>query len=449
MLSACGWVDSTGKQPGGSQALSSATLAIVEDGESFVVSEKTQRDVVMVGADSFVTDWQWELLDGQGNVESCVNFDGFRADIAINSVSDACADEANCAIDLEESFSDGITRFNVAVPDLKRPAALAFKLSANNQDGAYIERTQTLCAVAINEAPQAVQDEYVLPEAQSLLIFTSDTNLLYNDTDDNDIRNEPLRVDPTPAVAPRYARNFQLFADGSFLYAPSEQVPLSKNNSISDSFVYQVTDGTHISSATVNIRVKEPNDPPTQISSLPQINIDLEDDSQPFELLNISNYFFDPENNDLTFSVNDDSLPDSGNLSITSDGVLQGRASESDVGQYTINFTVSDNANTVDAQIELNVISERDDNRLPGVTDIENRTVSGNFRYDVSVFFDDADGDQLRFSARNLPPQTILSPNGIIFGTSTIANRGNWIVVITADDGFGGTVDDGFRLTIR
>lgn len=448
-LSACGWVDSTGKQPGGSQALSSATLAIVEDGDSFAVSEKTQRTIVMAGPDSFVTDWQWELLDDEGNIESCVNFNGFRADIASNSVGDACGDDDSCTFNLEESFSDGVTRFNVTVPDLQRPAALTYKLSANNADGAYIERTQTMCAVAINEAPTAVQDDYVVIEPQALMIFSADSNLLRNDSDDNDVRNEPLRVDPTPAVAPQYASEFQLYSDGSFLYMPSEQTPLSVNNSISDSFVYKVTDGTHISTATVNIRLMEANDAPTLISTLPQINIDLANDFQPFELLDINNYFFDPENDNLSFTVNEDSLPESGNLVITSNGILQGTATESDVGEYLVQVSVSDSVNTVNTEFELIIESERFDNRFPGVTDIANKTVSGNFRYDISVFFNDVDGDELTFTARSLPPGTRLSANGVITGTSSSANRGSWIIVITADDGYGGTVDDGFRLTIR
>ncbi len=448
-LGACGWVDSTGQQPGGSQALSSATLAIVEDGESFEVTEKTQRNVVMAGTDSSITDWQWELQDEQGNVDSCVNFNGFRADIASNSLNDACGGDANCTIDVEETFSEGVTRFNVVVPDLHRPAALAFKLSANNQDGAYVERTQTLCAVAINEAPLAMQDDYVLIEPGSLFVFNSDSNLLHNDSDDNDIRNDPLRVDPTPAEAPRFASNFQLFSDGSFMYTPSEQAPLSVNNSISDSFKYNVTDGTHISSATVNIRLMESNDPPTLISSLPEINIDLAEPPTSFELLDIRNYFYDPENANLSFTVNDDSLPSSGNLVITSVGVLRGIATESDVGEYTVNFSVSDGINTLDAEIEINIESERNDNRDPEVSDIANKTVRGSFSYDISVFFDDEDGDELTFTARNLPTDIEISSDGVIFGTASNDNRGSWLIIVTADDGYGGTVDDGFRLNIR
>lgn len=448
-LSACGWVDSTGKQPDGSQALSSATLAIVEDGDSFAVSEKTQRTVVMAGTESSVTDWQWELLDSQGNLESCIYFDGFRPDIASNSASNACGGNDNCAIAIEESFSDGVTRFNVTVPDLQRPAALKFKFSANNQDGVYIERTQTLCAVAINEAPTAVEDDYVIIEPQSLLVFSSDTNLLHNDRDDNDISNEPLRVDPTPAEAPRFASNFQLFADGSFLYVPSEQTPVSVNNSVSDKFVYKVTDGTHISTATVNIRLKEANDAPILISTLPQINIDLGGAAQPFELLDINNYFYDPENDNLKFTVKEDSLPESGNLVVTGSGILQGTATESDVGEYLVQVSVSDTENTVDTEFELNIESGREDNRSPGVTDIANKTVNGTFRYDISVFFNDADGDELTFTAQSLPPDTQLSSDGLITGKSSRSNRGSWIIVITADDGYGGTVDDGFRLTIR
>ena len=42
-----------------------------------------------------------------------------------------------------------------------------------------------------------------------------------------------------------------------------------------------------------------------------------------------------------------------------------------------------------------------------------------------------------------------MDEEGVITGRSRRRNRGDWFVLVTADDGRGGRVADGFRLTIE
>jgi hypothetical protein len=72
---------------------------------------------------------------------------------------------------------------------------------------------------------------------------------------------------------------------------------------------------------------------------------------------------------------------------------------------------------------------------------------------DTSTGFSDPDGDVLTYSATGLPPSLALDTNtGVISGTLTnddaVAGPA-FSVVVTADDGNGGTVDDDFTITVN
>jgi hypothetical protein len=76
---------------------------------------------------------------------------------------------------------------------------------------------------------------------------------------------------------------------------------------------------------------------------------------------------------------------------------------------------------------------------------------------DTSVGFSDPDGDTLTYSAAGLPPNLALDANtGVLSGTLTNDDAiggpngdGVYAVLITADDGNTGTVDDDFTLTVN
>ena len=94
------------------------------------------------------------------------------------------------------------------------------------------------------------------------------------------------------------------------------------------------------------------------------------------------------------------------------------------------------------AQVEV------EENNPPIVDDINNLVVDSAFDYDVSVFFADPDGDEMTFTAISLPPGLTISTSGVITGVVLAANTGPHFIQVTADDGKGGMVTDGFLLTI-
>jgi len=450
LLSGCGWVDSTGRQEVTAAAVVNPTLLLLNSNDSFAIEENTQRTITFNGPSNRISNWSWSLLEGQANIGQCQGINEFDQSIAANSLSQACADGNQCEITVEEVVSNNITQFNITTPHLRTPAALEYSFTATSESGDLIEERQTLCAIAINNAPTAV-DDTVFVTRGSLLEVSGDSSesLLLNVEDDNDVRNLSLRIDPTPFAAPRFANSFELFQDGGYIYEPANDAPISINGSISDSFTFVVSDGNKSVNATVNIKIRDFNSAPVQNDAIPEIKVFADDDESDFDIAYLQSYFSDAENDALLFSVLGNSLPQSGNLILTNDGVLEGFATEEDSGLYFVNVSVSDSVETIDASFFLNVVSDRGQNRRPTASDISNKTVTGQFSYDVSVFFNDADDDYLYFTAINLPTGVTITPDGVIIGDASSANTGNWLIRVKAEDGNGGSTDDGFRLRIR
>ena len=68
----------------------------------------------------------------------------------------------------------------------------------------------------------------------------------------------------------------------------------------------------------------------------------------------------------------------------------------------------------------------------------------------MSPFFSDKDAeDLLTYTAINLPAGLQIRADGVIEGEVNASNQGRWFIVVTADDGYGGTVNDGFLLVLN
>lgn len=449
-LSGCGWVDSTGSQTESGQALSTTTINSVGFDDAFSVLENSRSTLVFSSGASSLSGWTWEPLDGQASIDSCTQFDGFQRELVTNELALSCASGQDCQVRIQESSINGITQFDITTPNLRSPAALEYRVSTTDTTGNYIETRQTLCALSINEAPTAVDDQYTVTRGEFLRVRGNDLNgLLNNDFDDIDVRNEPLRVNTAAVQSPRFASEFTLYEDGGFDYRANANAPLTVNGSISDSFTYSVTDGTHTMLATVVIRLVEFNSTAMLVGEIPGLSLFLDKPLSNPLLLDFNEFFADQQGDTLSFRLLPGSLPDSGNLFLTTSGQLFGQPSSEDVGEYDAILAVFDGVEEITETFSFSIAERSEPNRLPGVTDISNRTVSGNFSYDVSVFFNDVNGDTLSFTAINLPNGVSISQAGVISGISSAANRGRWLIRVTADDGNGGTVDDGFRLTIR
>jgi len=129
-------------------------------------------------------------------------------------------------------------------------------------------------------------------------------------------------------------------------------------------------------------------------------------------------------------------------------GVISGVFERS--GRFLAEVIVSDGPS--EASVDFIVVVAEDEettNRPPVAEDIPNRTLSGDFRFSVRAQFDDPDGDDLSYSATGLPEDVSIAPNGTISGSASDDNEGRHLVIVTADDGRGGTISDGFLLIIE
>jgi len=425
-------------------------LVVLNDGDSFAINENTQKTVVFNSADSRLTNWDWRLLNGAANIGMCDGIDNFDLNDASNSLNDTCAKNGSCEIIFDQTVIENTTRFTVTTPQMRAPAALEYQFTTTNDDGENITRKQLLCAIPINEAPIA-QDDLIKVMRGTVLTVDGDDekSLLFNDSDDDDIRNWELQINTDVDVEPRFAKTFELFSDGGYIYEPAANAPLSSNGSISDRFTYSVTDGSSTSTAVVSVQVTPFNTPPTQSTDIPDITASIVQGGQDMTFANLNNYFSDAQNDALTFSLLNDSLPESGHMYITEGGEIKGRPLDDDSGRYFVQLQVSDTYESIESSLYLNIVRRNGRNKAPYADDISNTIVSGEFTYDVSSFFGDADGDHLTFSATPLPAGVTISPDGVISGTASNQNRGRKFIRVTANDGNGGKSDDGFRMVIR
>lgn len=449
LLSACGWVDSTGTQ------VSDFTgTAGLRNAQALVVNEETTVQASLIGEGATLKNWNWTLNDADARL-SCTGHNGFDIDVAQTSLSDACSNSSNCAVDIRETDGATSTQFTIEMPTLKAPVALSYSLMATRDDGAVVRREQVLCGISINEAPVAENDSYTVRINSTKVVNGGDTdNLLNNDSDDNDIRNSQLSVITTPVTHPIYASQFQLNSDGGFTYEVSPNAPLNGNGFVDDSFVYAITDGIHTVQAQANIKIIDTNEPPTQILQLPDIALTSDNgvDNSHKRTLNLAQYFFDQDGDELSFS-SEELLPDA-SVALTSAGILNSEASSKDVSQQRIKVSVTDGKETIEAGFVLTIrvpdlLKDVQSNSIPTVTDIKNRIFTGEFTYDVSPFFSDKDAqDLLTYTAINLPAGLQIRADGVIEGQVNASNQGRWFIRVTADDGYGGTVDDGFLLVL-
>ena len=558
LLGACGWVDSTGNGGNDSDSaenqFSPFTSAPAEsndatpEGASIVDLEATRivqlidqsriRVTPALAVDDIV-DWTWTPEATRPTAANCGRSADFDNSIAATTLAAACSSSEACELQIETATnSSGGTVFDFAVPALQAPVGLGYRLSAFAADGTVYNEFYSFCAISINEAPVAGNDEFTVVRGETRIVLANDTiTLLSNDSDDLDVRNQPLRINTQPVVAPRLASNFNLLEDGGFVYS----APVNgAAGTLFDSFQYELSDGLHTSTATVTIRIVDSNRAPLVTASVPDLRFVVGQSLDNDPGLDLSQFFQDPDSNSLFFTTQPGSLPASGNIQITEAGRITGQAGAEDIGDYRVTliasdgsaatsdtFTlsivsdpttdsnstpaidpidtliveqgdrinlqviatdsdgddlvyslsnqtadflsigqnngrirgnateagifpvtviVSDSSSSTERMFVLRVISE--ENRPPFVDDISNQTVEGAFAYDVSVFFTDPEGDQMTFTATNLPEGVTISSSGTISGTATAANAGRHIIRVTADDGNLGMADDGFRLTI-
>jgi len=269
---------------------------------------------------------------------------------------------------------------------------------------------------------------YTVTEGGFLHPILSERNLLQNDTDDSDTRNQPLQVVPDALEGPFNAESFELFSDGSFAYSYGGDSLVSD---IEDRFVYEITDGSFRSQATVIVRVVAVDDAPEVVQAFPQIvgivGIELND--------NFNQNVQDPEGATLSFSADANSLPPSGDVSIEAQGTLVGAPAPSDIGQYSLAVQASDGSSTLDFSVPLTVI---DNARIESQSIADQEVIVGE-RFSVLTgdFFTDPESQSITYRLEIDDPDvvdlTISDGRGLV--TGFVNQAGTYPITVVASDG--------------
>jgi len=232
-----------------------------------------------------------------------------------------------------------------------------------------------------------------------------------------------------PKRLPSAARVFSLRSDGGFYYEPdSTKIPASGV----DSFEYFLSDGVHDTSfATVSIQIINRDNPPTQTDDVPQLILIA---GIPFSL-DLNEFFDDPDGASLGFAISTGSLPPSGALTLSPDGILSGSAESFDEGSYEFSVLASDGNGSVSADISLDII----DNKPVEAEAIaaQSANVGDEFTLDVSEYFSDPELQLLSYSVDYDDDDVELSMNattGELSGFFT--DDGRFTIDVLASDGF-------------
>jgi len=423
-VSACDWVDSTGAQ----RASGPQTTVFLEDapvGDVFVIEENSQARILTSrdAAEGESHQFSWsEVPLAEGPLDVCASVSDFQIEYAANNLLSACTDLNECSSRFVPQVSDdpNVVEFLMSVPTLKAPVGIRHELTVTDSDGELISQKEyDFCLIAVNDPPIADPDTFVVVEGTRLTVGPlNPPHLLSNDEDDIDVTNNPaLVVLVTPERPPEFAAFFELRDDGGFTY---EYGGDAIDADVIDSFDYAVTDGPSTSIATVTLRVVARNQSPQLVSELPLFDATVGDDVD----IDLSEYFVDPEGVELIFTVDEDTLPTSGNFELSDDGVLSGEAEDEDAGSFVVAVTVSDGGRSVSANVsfEISPAPLVPDNSPPVFVNgtVFNQTIFLGQRIAViRPLFNDPDGDRLsyRVIGGTLPAGvTINGSTGVISG---------------------------------
>lgn len=454
LLVACNWVDSTGVQ-----GLAPRTEVFLDDtpvGSAVVLDEKSQVRIVASRGSAIVDEQTYEWSSSaltQGALEACAGLGGFDIDIAAANLEDACTDPSNCSVNFERVITtDGVAEFSLDAPELRASVGLRYSLTVKDDSTVIDTREYDFCFVAINEAPDANDDTFVIREGRREVFPISSTNLLTNDTDDEDASNDGLKILTEATVEPQFARYFELGDDGSFTYESSLEGILSDQF---DTFQYSLTDGVFTSIAQVTLRIVTDNQAPEQLDDIPELEAQV---GEAF-IENLALYFIDPEDGDLAFSFAEEGgLPARSGLSLLSNGVLSGTPLIGDVGTYQLQLIISDGGRKIESLFILDIaasaVAESNTDPVYIEDTVFNQVLFlGASIRAVAPQFIDADDDELEYTIAGtgeLPDGvTIDSDTGVISGRPVART---WVrdLQVLATDPFGATaVSESFYIRVR
>nr|MBX2884138.1 putative Ig domain-containing protein [Granulosicoccus sp.] len=435
----------SGSESGGSRT----TGVNLDEGNVTMMLEGQTYELVPAGGagdGATVQSWRWSdrpIIEGA--LSQCASIQDFDSPRAATRLEAACSVPAKCNLSFDQVSSveldgGGQSRFSVRVPVLKADVGVTYRLEATDSSGQTSVGNFTFCLLAINEAPFAENDAFTVTEGIPLVVSgDSGINLLTNDSDDINVGNQALSVSSTPVRPPTQAISFSLQPDGGFTYFYEGDATVVGGTRISDSFQYEITDGSFTSVGTVDLTIVAVDNPPVLNEPLPAqqfiagVPVDVD----------FSGFFSDPEDGDLFFSAT--GLPTGGDLLLTPLGVLTGSPAATDTGEFEVLVEAADQQNSAVGLVSVIVGG----NLPPTSTQIPaQEVVFGElFSLDASGFFSDPEDGELVYSLTTAPATEIqINPDtGLI--TGLITSAGDYQFSVSATDTTDGSATVNFVVT--
>ncbi len=372
------------------------------------------------------------VLEGTTAVDLFTVVDTDSGDVNACTLGGADSASFGCAVS-----GDSITiTFNTA-PDYENPGSVAgtnvYALTATISDGV---NTGAALSYAVT-----------VTDGTGLVIISGQTGSVDEDASAGDSVMTVSITDSTPTAILFSAGN----GDGIFAIATSGAVTIAdaSNLDYESTTSYTLTIVAYDASSSdvedITITINNVNDAPTVATAISDAST-AEDSSYS---LDISSNFDDEDTSD-SLSYTASGLPSSGNLAMSTAGVLSGTPTNADVGAYTVIVTATDDGTGTLSVTDTFVLTVTNTNDAPTVSsaiaDASNAEDAA-YSLDISSVFADVDvGDTLTYSISGAP-STITHTSGTISGTPVNADVGTHTIVVTASDGTA-SVTDTYVLTV-
>ncbi len=373
-------------------------------------------------------------------------------DAASGVLANDTAENGALTASLVETTANGLLELEadgsfVYTPDEHFFGTDTFTYQAIDDDGASEIVTVTIDVTAVNDAPVAVDDAYLVQEDGELVVSIA-SGVLANDEDvDDDVSTLVVTklTDPDPSEG-----EVTLNPDGSFTFTPADGFTGSTT------FTYSVSDGDATSNpATVTITVNARptvSDVPDQVTTdgtaLENLPFTVADDETAAGALNI------------TVTSSDQTLIPDDNLTLggsDENRTLSIAPVASQTGTATITITVTDaNGGSVTETFVVTVNGDTD----PTIDDISDQVTTEDVPLvDIPFTIGDAETDLDSLTLTVSSDNQDLIPDGNIALGGSGANRtitvtpalnqsGTATITVTVTDGAGNTTEDTFLVTV-
>jgi len=304
---------------------------------------------------STASNWIWRKVNRSDSLEQCQSVEGFDAALAEQELELACTDANRCELVIQEIYNNGRVEFDISMPTLKAPVALNFSVETELDNGEKIAQEQTLCGIAINEAPEAVDDFYLaLSNEDRIVSAGTPFSIFANDSDDDDVSNKKLFISEI-VNPPVFAETFTFQANGSFRYQVAKNLNLDDIDFLDDEVGILISDGTHSVKSTITIRLIDNNRAPRLVSRIPNFFTRIDDDERIEVEIDFATYFRDVDNDTLRFSLSSNALTESGSLVLSEDGTMRGTITANDEGSELFTITAFDGLETVSDRFRITI----------------------------------------------------------------------------------------------